>query len=114
MLRLFCELSDGTPAIKFLRELNIASKSDGKRFPVEADVVPGFFVDLFQDKERWTFNFQLSQAARSAKDLFLSTSMRFFEGTKFAAMSEKARLFGTLVGAALHQVGLEAEPTKKA
>lgn len=113
-LRIFSELADGSDASTFLKGLFQQSKLlEWRGFPPQANIVPGFVMDIFQDDEKWTFNFIVSQAARSKKEMFLATSIRFFEGNRFLSIKDKADHFGTLIRTALTHVDLQPQASEK-
>lgn len=111
-LRLFAELADGSDASVFLRSLFNDSKLLERR-DFEVDIIPGFVLDLFQDAERWSFNFSVSQAARSKKEMFVATNIRFFAGNTFSSIKEKGDHFAGLLKKALVHVNLEPLPASQ-
>lgn len=113
-LRLFCELVDGSDASTFLRGLFEGTRLLGPTHGFPANIVPGFVMDVFQDEERWAFNFSVSQAARSKKEIFLATSLRIFEGSKLSSIKEKADHFGNYVKMALQHINLDMQTDKPA
>ncbi|HYU70483.1 MAG TPA: hypothetical protein VEL09_14255 [Burkholderiales bacterium] len=109
--RMFIELLDSsTNVTELLRGLfnrsDLFAAPAGKR---HAEAIPGFHIEFVENEEKWTFNFDLTRAIRSSKELFFSTSTQFREGGAFSALKEKIEHAVNLTKEVLKRAGLEPQ-----
>lgn len=107
-LRMFLELA--SDAHEFLRD--IVPRSEVYPFDEgnnNTEVIPGFHSEIVRSEEKWDFSLGVQRAIRSRKELFLVGSMRFYEGGRYATMSEKAEHYTTVMKAAVARLKLEPE-----
>ncbi len=112
-VRLFIEVESGD-APAFLRDLY----GDSKLFvPVDlpggAEVVPGFRIEFLQDDLKCVFQFEVTRAHRSRKELFVTTGARFYNGSSLVTLDQKSEHMRTLVRTAFARAGLEPQSTEK-
>jgi hypothetical protein len=107
-LRAFLELhGKNTNAWQYLQSLSNESfaASDGSPL-AKAGAVPGKQIN-FVSTEKWTFNFELSRAWRSDKEVYTTSNAVYEHDSDIHGMDDAAKHFELCVRDVLKSVGLE-------